>query len=65
MKPISINMAMDIAFGVDNESSDCAECLFDDYGCSGCQCSVGNVLKRLVNEGFLSIDEKAEKEVIE
>ena len=65
MKPISINMAKDIAFGVDNEGSDCAECLFDDYGCSGCQCSVGNVLKRLVNEGFLSIDEKAEKEVIE
>jgi hypothetical protein len=65
MKHISIDMARDIAFGVNDDCSDCADCLFDGYGCGGCQCSVGNVLKRLVDQGFLSIDENAEKEVEE
>jgi hypothetical protein len=60
MKSISINMARDIAFGVDACSSCCAECLFEGYDCSGFQCAVGNVLKRLVDGGFLSIDENAD-----
>lgn len=60
MKPISINMARFIAFGVNEDDNDCADCLFDGYGCSGCQCSVGNVLKLLVDGGFLTIDESAE-----
>ncbi len=66
MKPISINIARDIAFGVDNEGSDCDKCIF--YGrisCTLCECSVGNVLKRLVDEDFLSIDESFRKVVAE
>lgn len=66
MKPISIPMARNIAFGVNEDNSDCAECLFyGNVSCAGCQCSVGYVLKRLVDEGFLSIDENAKKEVTE
>ena len=66
MKPISINIARDLAFGVDEGDTECVECLFNGkVSCSGCQCAVGNVLKRLVDEGFLSIDESAEKEVME
>ncbi len=60
MKSISINMARDIAFGVNVCSSCCAECLFEGYDCSSFQCAVGNVLKRLVDGGFLSIDENAD-----
>lgn len=63
MKPISINMARDIAFGVNVCNSCCAECLFEGACSSGFQCAVGNVLKRLVDQGFLSIDENAMKEV--
>ena len=61
MKHISVNRARDIAFGVNEDGYNCADCLFDGYGCSGCSCAAGKVLKRLVNEGFLSIDENAEK----
>lgn len=60
MKPISIDMVRSLACSVNEDGSYCAACLFDGYGCSSCQCSVGNVLKRLVDEGFLSIDENAD-----
>lgn len=60
MKSISINMAKNIASVVNEDGSYCATCLFDGYGCSRCQCPVGNVLKRLVDGGFLSIDENAD-----
>lgn len=66
MNPISINMMRDIVFGVDNEVSECDKCLFHDrINCTGCDCAVGNVLKSLVDGGFLSIDDSAEKEVEE
>ena len=59
MKSISISMARSLAFGVDEDDSECVECLFNGkVSCAGCQCAVGNVLKRLVDEGFLSIDDE-------
>ena len=58
---MTIEEAIDLAFNADANTSYCERCLFNTTSCAGCDCVVGNVLKRLVDEGHLLIDEKAEK----
>lgn len=60
MKPISVDMVRFIASMVKKDGETCDRCIFKVGGCVGCKCSVGNVLKRLADEGFLSIDENVD-----
>lgn len=60
MKPISFNRARLLAGEVSTEMGKCEKCLFKAISCTQIDCAVGNMLKRLADEGFLSIDESAE-----
>lgn len=54
---MTIEEVIDLAFNADENTSFCERCLFNTTSCAGCDCVVGNVLKRLVDEGHLLIDD--------